>query len=467
MTAHLRLSVLLLLACSAAQIATGQTGPPANQSNPAAGESPRRLPMGPEVAPASPEAVTPGRVQPDPAAPPAQRPAGSLTLAELEQMALARHPALMEAAAAIEASRGAAVQAGLRPNPTIGYEGIDIGELGTAGKHGGFVSQQFITASKLQLASEVEGRHAQQREQNLATIQERVLGDVRSDFYLVVFAQRRIDVMRELARIANAISDSARKRLEVRDASAVDLLQAQTESHRTTLQLDESQFQYRAAWRRLSVLVAGGTLPPRPLVDEVPVEAPRMAFDQVLARLRTSSPELAAASAGVDKARSELQLAEAGRYPDFMVRGGVQRNFVSNNTQAEVGVSMPLQLYNRNQGAIQEAEAKLTAAEHDLARTQWNLQQRLAAAFEQYDVARVRVDKYSKDILPKDREAVRLIERGYSLGEFRYDELLLAQRTLAQANLDYIDALSQLWQSVSLMDHFLLSASLDALSDAQ
>src|SRR5437899_11465517 len=76
-----------------------------------------------------------------------------LSLGELEQMALQGNPTLAQAAAAVDASRGKALQAGLYPNPTIGYVGEQIGIAGTAGElQGGFVQQTIVTAGKLRLS---------------------------------------------------------------------------------------------------------------------------------------------------------------------------------------------------------------------------------------------------------------------------------------------------------------------------
>src|SRR5262249_3830943 len=49
-----------------------------------------------------------------------------LSLADLEQLALQHNPTLKQAGAQVEASRGRAVQSGLYPNPTIGYDGEQI-----------------------------------------------------------------------------------------------------------------------------------------------------------------------------------------------------------------------------------------------------------------------------------------------------------------------------------------------------
>src|SRR5262249_588790 len=75
-----------------------------------------------------------------------------LTLPELEQIGLARNPGMGEARADVEASRGAAIQAGLYPNPVVGFQGDQIGSAGTPGQLGAYLEQLIKTAGKLRLA---------------------------------------------------------------------------------------------------------------------------------------------------------------------------------------------------------------------------------------------------------------------------------------------------------------------------
>lgn len=76
-----------------------------------------------------------------------------MSLTDLQSIALANNPTLRLAQAQVEAEQGAAFQAGLRPNPHVGYVAEQIGVNGTAGElQGGFVSQEFVRGNKLGLS---------------------------------------------------------------------------------------------------------------------------------------------------------------------------------------------------------------------------------------------------------------------------------------------------------------------------
>src|SRR5262245_56274003 len=109
-----------------------------------------------------------------------------LGLAALEQMALQHNPTLIQAAAKLEAARGRLIQAGLYPNPTIGYVGDEIGAAGTAGQQGIFVDQVIVTGRKLRLNRAKFCQEITQAEWQALAQQYRVLNGVRMRFYEVL-----------------------------------------------------------------------------------------------------------------------------------------------------------------------------------------------------------------------------------------------------------------------------------------
>ncbi|HEX5104644.1 MAG TPA: hypothetical protein VFV87_12575, partial [Pirellulaceae bacterium] len=71
------------------------------------------------------------------------------TLADFEQMALAANPSVARAAALVQAARGNYTQVGLPPNPSVGYEGQQLGSGGLAEQDGIFIQQEFVRGGKL------------------------------------------------------------------------------------------------------------------------------------------------------------------------------------------------------------------------------------------------------------------------------------------------------------------------------
>src|SRR5258707_736710 len=120
-----------------------------------------------------------------------------------EQMALANNPTMAQVQASLRAAAGLTKQAGLYPNPTVGYYGDEIrGGYSRGGKQGGFVSQTIVTGGKLRAASRVAKLQADQVETSGQIQRLRVVNNVRSLFYQVLAAQRLVEVRQNLAKLA-------------------------------------------------------------------------------------------------------------------------------------------------------------------------------------------------------------------------------------------------------------------------
>ena len=117
-----------------------------------------------------------------------------LTVADLERLALAHNPTLVQAAAFVDAARGKATQAGLPFNPLIGMTAEQIGAGNTAGEVRWFtLQQQIVTGGKLRLS-----RLKYQQEAELAEIQAsaqrlQVVNGIASAYFGVLAAQRSVE----------------------------------------------------------------------------------------------------------------------------------------------------------------------------------------------------------------------------------------------------------------------------------
>jgi cobalt-zinc-cadmium efflux system outer membrane protein len=384
----------------------------------------------------------------------------SLSLPDLENIALANNPTLAQAEAALQAARGTWVQAGLYPNPMIGYMGNEIGNEGRAGMNGLFVNQEFVTGGKLRLSRAAAAQQIRAAEQQLAAQRLRVLSDVRSAFVEVLTAQRTLQLAVELERIGSEGVRAADALLTAMEVSRVDVLQARIEADGARLLLVRAQNRELAAWRRLAAVLGAPDLPLRQLSGDLETGLPELSWSQSLGRLLAESPELATAQALVGRAQWSLRRATAEPIPNIDTQSSVQYDDATGFSVANVQIGVPYPLFNANQGNIRRMQSELISAKAEVSRLQLSLQNRLATAFERYTNARAQVQIYAQQILPSARQSLELVAIGYRQGEFNYLTLLTAQRTFFQTNQAYLEALREQWQSAIAIDTLLLGESL-------
>lgn len=386
-----------------------------------------------------------------------------LSLEQLEQMALGTNPSVRRMAALVGAARGNTIQVGLPPNPNVGYEGQQLGSGGLAEQHGVLFTQEFVRGGKLRLNRAVADTERMRIEQQLAAQELRVLTDVRIAFYQVLLAQRQIDLTAELIRISDDGSQTVDQLFRANEVGRADTLQAQLEVENARILSENARNRHAAAWQSLTAVVGEPMLSPQPLSGDAESPPRSLDYQQSLGRLLELSPEIFAVAMDVDRARLAVERARVEPIPNVNFQGLVnwQDNGIDGKPDGGVAVSIPVPVFNRNQGAILRAEHELIAARQALSEMELSLQNRLAPVFEQYANARNQVERYRQVILPAAQESLDLTRQTYGAGETNYTALLTAQRTYSQTRLNYLDALLNLRIAEVEIEGLLLRGSLD------
>ena len=385
-----------------------------------------------------------------------------LALADLEQMALVSNPSVARAAALARAAQGNYIQVGLPPNPVVGYEGQQVGSGGRAEQDGVFVQQEFVRGGKLRLNRQAAAQEWARREQELAAQQQRVLTDVRMAYYAVLIAQLQEDQYGKLVESAGTIVDYNERMQKQGERSRGEVIQVTLERERYRTGALNAGRRKLAAWRELAAVVGRPELPPERLDGSPDGPGPAYDWDAVLQRLLSTSPEVAAAMADIERARWALQRALVEKTPNVTVQGlvNVRDEGIGGRPDGSVMVGLPLPLWNKNQGGIIQAQGEVAAAERALDQLQLDLQQRLAQVFERYSNARNYAERYKGLLKGLSDEWLQLNEQLRQAGEVAQLDVILFQRTYAQTQLDYLEALRDQRQAEAEIEGLLLSKSL-------
>ena len=386
----------------------------------------------------------------------------SLTLADVERLALENNPVITEATSHIEAAEGQRIQAGLYPNPQVGYHATEIGNLGTSGSQGGFVSQRVITGGKRRLDLAIANQELDEAFQFYEAQKTRVLNDGRIRFYDALVARRRVELTLELVSIADELVGYSQKLIDARQVSENDLLQAEIEAESSKILLDNASNEDLESWRRLAAAIGISEMEAAPLEGNLEEGTPNYRWDEVVSQLSEQSPELNAAWIRVERARYVLERAGREKIPNIDLFASVRHNNITNDEVANVQLGIPLPIFDANQGNIYRAEADLMAAEAEVRRVELDLQDRLAIVFRRHGNARQQADRYQQRILPRANKSLSLVTKAYSLGQTDYLGLITSQRTYIRSHLAYLDALQALRESTVLIEGQLLSGGLKA-----
>ena len=393
--------------------------------------------------------------------------ATSLSLEDLENIALQNNPTLSQARAKIGAATGKLIQAGLMPNPILGYQGEEIGDEQSLGQQGIFLSQEIVRREKRALSRAV-GSHEVSGAQNQAQIQRlRVLSDVRSEHFNVLIGQRAVELANQVHEINKLGLKKTEQLYRGKFVPYTDVLQARIQEKTADIAVANSRTRYRTAWQHLATVIGMPNITPRELSGNLDPPTRALEWKEILARLYSQSPELAGAHTMVALRRSQLMRAKVEKKPNILYVLGLQQDTESHDIIGDVQVGLPIPILNNNRGNIQTAYAELRIAEAEIARVQLAIRKRLASVYEIYENSRTEVDRYTQNILPDAHAAIKLVIEGYQQQQFDYLTVLRAQRTYAQANLAYLQSLQNHGTTRIALEGLLLSGSLNAANNME
>ncbi len=389
------------------------------------------------------------------------------TREDLERMALAASPSLRQSAAEVRAATGRVKQAGLYPNPMLGFTGDHNTPALDGGSLGGFAEQRFVTGGKLGLDRKVADQNRLGAEEMAKAERLRVIAAIDALYYRGLGEQRLLEVRTRMAQLTQTTAATSRGLANLGQADQPDIFEVEIEAQRAQLAVTMARNALDRTWREIKALVNQPGLKPSTLAGDFEAVG-KLDADEALSRILTDSPELRIAA--IAEVRSDLGIrrAKASIIPDIVARGGVRYNRELHLDQIggplqqvgpegyfDVGISIPI--FDRNQGAIQAAEAEQDQARAGVELERQMIRTRFAAVYKEYADATASIELYRTELLPKARQGFDMYRGNFRQMAAAYPKVLLAQRSLIQMEEEYIAQLTAAWQARVEIDSLLVA----------
>lgn len=382
----------------------------------------------------------------------ADPPASQLRLDDLIHLGLSRHPKLQQAEYAVEAARGLAIQAGLRPNPILSIYGDELGDrTGPPGIWNPMVTQEIVTKRKLPLARAAGERAVDQATWGVAGQRAALITSIRQAFFDLLTTQARLDALDLLVRLSEQSVATVEKLEAGRQASRIDVLQLTVDLERFRAEAEATKSELPAVYRRLAAAIGVVELPPVPIVGILEAPLPNYDMDSTRQLVVTIHPDVQAAKVGIDRARLLLARAQAEPCPNVTLGLGYTRQSQNRSDDWAFSAQLPIPVSNRNQGNIRAAHAELATANQEVVRVEIDLGERVAMTFREYTAAKLRAERYRDVVVPKARELVQLALQAQAAGQFEALKVLEAQRSVATTRLEYIKSLGEAWKAAAAL----------------
>jgi outer membrane protein, heavy metal efflux system len=380
---------------------------------------------------------------------------GNWTLDQSTALALENNPVLRRARARIESVRGTALQAGIWTNPRWDTNNPDVIGAGLQQAYNAGFQLEIPVKRKKRL--DRAAAMQQVREATFAAWSDRydVLQSVREQFYGVLIQQRRVRGLEAVLRVTTSAHDVARRLYDNNQRAETDVLSLAIEMQRTDARLVQARTELISRRRQLSAAVGLPAMPVSEAVGDPTAPPPR--FDDLFVRqyVATQNVDVQSARAEVNRTDVLLTRARVEPWPNPYTGPAAQWGPLNLNQQFWMNGSFLIPTWNFNQGGIRSARWDNQAAAADVGVTQNRLLDQAADALARHRAALQLAEKLRTEILPTATKNFELVEKGYRGGILPVFQFLEAQRSLSDANLDYIDALEDVWSTSAVLGNLL------------
>lgn len=382
------------------------------------------------------------------------QPVENLTLEQALEMAERQQPQLAEARALVDAAAGRAQQAGTFPNPEalLGAQQIPFsGDASNQREYVAGVAQPIPLGGRLGKAREAELLDREVRVRGLEVTRRDLRKRVHNAFATALYQERAFQTQAQIAQSTEKVAATTKARVDAGDAVPEELARMEMEFARAKVEIQRSQSLREQAMLGLAAAIGDSHLNVKSLAGslEATFEIPTL---ESLAGTLSAQPEFALADASLRASNARIDLAKAERIPDVKVEALYHRLEATKENTFDIGLSIPLPLFNRNQGKLREARAEAAATEARSRMTENEMNLRLRESYAQLTSALATSRVLQTEILPRAETVLKTAESRYAAGDISLADVLPVRRDWAEIQLSHLESLRdvmQAWVQVS------------------
>lgn len=384
---------------------------------------------------------------------------GVLTLRQVAAHILLHNPDLQAFQLEIRAREARALQEGLMPNPQVQAVVQDV--LGSGRFSGASDSEnQVLFTQWIELGGKRTKRetaanlNTELAEWDYETARMNVLTDTARAYVDVLARQEALKLVRELEALSERLHTAVAERVKAGKVPPIDEVKAAVTLSTTRMQRQQAENELYAARRRLAALW-GRTLAAFDLVEGNLYGIQSLPeLDELEARLKRN-PDLARWATEMIHRDAVIDLEESRSVPNLQLGVGARRVQESRDNTVMFQIQLPIQLFDRNQGAIAEAHYRKSKVEAQKRAAEIRLQTVLSNHHARLVNAHTQVTSLKNQVLPGAKMAFDAVQEGYRFGKFGYLEVIDSQRTWFEARKQYLNALAEYHSAVADVERLI------------
>ncbi len=368
----------------------------------------------------------------------------NISLEQATALALQANPTIAVAMRGREVESALTLQASARPNPTLSGQIEDLRSQNRIATIA--ISQQLETAGKRDKRMAAADVALSMADADIRITQAEISAKTYASFYQVLAAQQAQTLVTELLQIATTSKETTTKRVLAGKVSPVEETKAKVAEAGLKIELASANQQLASAKQRLASLWSNSLQANNhegyTAVGDLDKLNSIATLEELMIQV-ADSPRLKKATLAITQKQALRAIEQSKQTPDVTVSLGAQRNEeLGGITQAIIGLSIPIPLFDKNQGNVQSAKAREYQAIDEKSAIENQLKTDIADAYNRRQLQAEASNMYKNDILPGAQSAYDAARKGFEFGKFSFLEVLDAQRTLFQVKTQHLQALA-------------------------
>lgn len=376
-------------------------------------------------------------------------------------LGLKNNPGLKSKKLEINAFQALALQAGLYPNPEIGFEAENF--LGS-GDFNGFnasentfsITQNFVLGGRLNKAQKLQIINSDIAKWKLEKERLNLISEIRKSFTVISSLQHQNNLNKKLLKISRDFLKNLERRIKAGKVSPAEASRASLISTSLEIQIQNTEMKLASERARLKMLLG------KPELDFSTVEnICNLKYDipelDILGKLILESPTLVQYKTEMKRVKASIEFEKAKVIPDLSISFGFRRINETKDNVFVVGASIPIPLFDDNRGNIQKAMIREDQTSFEYSGVINQAEAKLKLLYNNIKAFSVMIEKLEKESIPKAKNAFEIITKGNLVGRFTVLDVLDAQRSLFELESQYVSAVAEYNRNIIELEKLTLT----------
>ncbi len=385
----------------------------------------------------------------------------TLKLNDAISVAFASNPELKAMQMEATAEQTLISQVSTYPNPEVG---VELENLFGSGSYRGlsgseytlYVAQELVLSKKLSASRDIQLFKSTLAKLKFERERISLITKIRKAFITMSSLHHEVRVSKKLLEISNTFQNNLGKRIEAGKVSPAEAARASLISISLEIKIQNIEMQWQAEIQKLKTLMgnSGVSFSNVEAVCNLEYDIPQL---QELQKLIENAPAISQSRMEIEKTDIEITLEKSKTLPNLSVSLGYRRINETNDNAVIMGASIPINIFDNNSGNIEEAIIRKNQTEHQHTGLLNNRKMELAVLYNRIMGLAQIVNKFKTKLLPKARTAFEVISKGNLAGRFATLDVLDAQRSLNELELQYIGVVANYNKNVVELEELTLT----------